>query len=57
VVKGARRAGANACVTHHPRQYAEERLLDGFDVLGFRPGDSAFEQDVYLARPTEPVAR
>ena len=51
VVRHPRRAGANACVAHHPRGYVEGTLLAGFEVLSFRPGDDTFGQDVYLARP------
>jgi SAM-dependent methyltransferase len=53
VVKGGRIQGLNACVAHHPPRYVRERLLDGFELLGFRAAPSPmFAQDVWLARRT-----
>jgi SAM-dependent methyltransferase len=52
VVKGARVEGLNACVAHHSYRYVTERLIDGFELLAFRPRPSAdFAQDVYVVRP------
>jgi SAM-dependent methyltransferase len=51
VVKGARGAGANACAAHHPHAYVTQRLLDGFELLRFRPGEPGrFRHDAYVAR-------
>jgi SAM-dependent methyltransferase len=51
VVKGARVEGMNACVTNHPYRFVTERLLDGYELAGFRPAPSpTFPQDVYVAR-------
>jgi SAM-dependent methyltransferase len=42
--------GLNQCVAHHPPEYVRGKLLDGWQLLRFRPA-SGYTQDMWLVAP------
>ena len=42
--------GLNQCVAHHPPEYVRATLLQGWELLRFRPA-SDYRQDMWLATP------
>ena len=50
VVRHPRIEGLNSCVALHPPSYVRERLLEGWELLGFRPA-RYYRQDMWLATP------
>ena len=42
--------GLNQCVAHHPPEYVRATLLQGWELLRFRPA-SDYRQDMWLAAP------
>ena len=50
VVRRPRIEGLNQCVAHHPPQDVRGTLLDGWELLRFRPAGD-YGQDMWLVRP------
>jgi hypothetical protein len=59
VVRQERVAGTNTCAAFHPRNYVQNILARGFEIVAWKPGAGpassergAVRQDVYLLRRT-----
>jgi SAM-dependent methyltransferase len=50
VVLYEQHAGENVCSAYHPREYVEETLSAGVDIVAYEPGSSSEHHDLHLLR-------